>query len=192
MPQILLDKLHPHPDNANRMTETVRRTLTDHVRDSGRYPPIIVRPHPEHESDYQILDGHHRALILRELGHAEAHCDIWDVDDSQAAILLLTLNRLQGEDDPAKRGILIKQLAAEIDIDELAKRLPDSTNRVRKLMELTNEPPPPAPPPKVEDMRQAVTFFLTGDERRELLRALDAIDPDRGAALMTLIKTEGE
>ncbi len=28
----------------------------------------MVRPHPELERDYQILDGHQRAEVLRELG----------------------------------------------------------------------------------------------------------------------------
>jgi ParB-like chromosome segregation protein Spo0J len=47
MQYIPLDKLHPHPDNANRMTDETMRKLTDHLREFGRYPPIIVRPRAE-------------------------------------------------------------------------------------------------------------------------------------------------
>jgi ParB/RepB/Spo0J family partition protein len=188
MQQIPLNKLHPHPDNANRMTAETMRKLTDHLRESGRYPPIIVRPHPQHNGEHQILDGHHRALALRALGRCEVTCDVWDVDDEQATMLLLTLNRLHGEDDPAKRGMLIKQLAQQIDVDELAKRLPDSVNRLRKLMELTDDVPKPVPPPRVDDMLHAVTIFLTGDQRRELFRKLDAIDRDRSAAFVRLLE----
>jgi len=190
MQTIALDKLRPHPENANCMTNDVMRKLTDHLRESGRYPPIIVRPHPQHDGEYQILDGHHRVLALRELGHAHANCDVWDVDDAQATMLLLTLNRLHGEDDPAKRGKLVKQLAKEIDIDELAKRLPDSTDRLHKLMALTDGAPPPAPPPKVDDMLHAVTFFLTGNQRRTLFRKLDAIDHDRATALVRVLELD--
>jgi len=187
MHTIPLTNLHPHPDNANRMTDEIRRKLTDHLRESGRYPPIIVRRHPQLHGQYQILDGHHRVLALRELGYTQAKCDVWDVDDRQAAMLLLTLNRLHGEDDPAKRGRLIKQLADEVDMKDLERRLPDSADRLRKLMSLADEAPPPAPPPRVDEMLHAVTFFLTGDQRRALYRRLDAVDPDRSTALMNAL-----
>jgi ParB family transcriptional regulator, chromosome partitioning protein len=187
MPHISLDNLHPHPDNANCMTDETMRKLIEHLRESGRYPPIIVRPHPVHAGEYQILDGHHRVLALRELGRTEAHCDVWDVDDEQATMLLLTLNRLHGEDDPAKRGVLIKRLASEISVDDLAKRLPDSVERLRKLMSLAHDAPPPAPPPRVDEMLHAVTFFLTAEQRRALLRKLDAVDRDRATALARLL-----
>jgi ParB/RepB/Spo0J family partition protein len=192
MQHISLDKLHAHPDNANCMTDDVMRKLTDHLRESGRYPPITVRPHPQRQGEYQILDGHHRALALRELGHAEARCDVWDVDDAQATMLLLTLNRLHGEDDPAKRGQLIKRLAQEVNISDLAKRLPDSIYRLHKLMALTEDAPKPAAPPKVDGMLHAVTFFLTGEQRRTLFRSLDAIDRDRSIALLKLLNIHEE
>src|SRR5688572_22465461 len=88
-----VDALVPHPLNANVLPEDLREKLAAHIRSSGRYPHLIVRPHPSEEGRFQVLDGHHRLLVLRDLGHAEARCDIWDVNDREAKLLLATLNR---------------------------------------------------------------------------------------------------
>ena len=69
---ISLGDLHPHPLNANVMPDDLREKLKVHISRTGRYPFIVVRPHPEGGDQFQILDGHHRVDVLRELGHAEA------------------------------------------------------------------------------------------------------------------------
>ena len=79
-----LDDLSPHPLNANVMSDDLREKLRAHIKRTGRYPHLIVRPHPNKPGRYQVLDGHHRLTVLRDLGHATARCDIWDVDDREA------------------------------------------------------------------------------------------------------------
>src|SRR5262245_40077038 len=111
MPMIALDQLDDHPENANRMTPDALAKLRLHISRTGNYPPLIVRRSPACADRHQILDGHHRAKALRELGHTSAQCAVWDVqDDRRAAMLLLTLNRLHGEDDPRRRGTLLAKL----------------------------------------------------------------------------------
>ena len=90
-----LDDLVPHPLNSNVMSEDLREKLKAHIKRTRRYPFLVVRPFGE---KYQVLDGHHRVAILRDLGHTEARCDVWDVDDREAKLLLATLNRLEGQD----------------------------------------------------------------------------------------------
>src|SRR5262245_5592946 len=125
MPEIALKRLVAHPGNANRMKSAMMTTLIAHIRDSGQYPPLIVRPHPSLADHYQILDGHHRADALQALGRTEAQCEVWHVDDARASLLLLTLNRLQGQDDPLRRAALLSKLLEGMDVKELARRLPD-------------------------------------------------------------------
>ncbi|TVQ53438.1 MAG: hypothetical protein EA377_07955 [Phycisphaerales bacterium] len=183
---IPLDRLVPHPDNANRMTSGDRAKLMAHVRETGRYPAIIVRPHPDpnRDGDYQVLDGHHRLEVLRELGYERANCEVWDVTDDQATLLLLTLNRLRGEDDPEKRGALIQRLAQKQDVRDLLDRLPDPPARVEKLLDLHAGAPAVRKPPRLEAMPHAITFFLTGAQRNRLLSKLKKIDRDRSVALV--------
>src|SRR5262245_64295059 len=66
---IPLDDLVAHPLNANVMPDDLRAKLKAHIRRTGRYPFLVVRPHPETDGKWQVLDGHHRLSILRELGH---------------------------------------------------------------------------------------------------------------------------
>ena len=123
---VALDDLTPHPLNANVMPEDLRAKLAAHIRRTGRYPFLVVRPHPDEPGKYQVLDGHHRVEVLRELGFTEARCDVWDVDDREAKLLLATLNRLQGQDLPIRRAELIHELLGEMSAGDLAGQVEPS------------------------------------------------------------------
>ncbi|MDY7110252.1 MAG: ParB/RepB/Spo0J family partition protein [Planctomycetota bacterium] len=190
MKTIALDDLESHPENANRMPDDLLGKLVEHIRRSGQYPLLIVRPHPSARG-YQVLDGHHRLEALRRLGYVEARCDVWDVDDERARLLLLTLNRLEGRDDPQRRGALLRRLAEEMDAKDLAHLVPDDAAAIEKLMQLTDPPPPPAPPPELETMPHAVTFFLTAPQRRSLFARLSDVARDRSEALVRILQLDG-
>lgn len=192
MTLIPLDHLDAHPDNANRMSAKLVAKLQRHIEQTGRYPPLIVRPHPETQGRFQILDGHHRAEILRSLGYAEAQCDVWHVDDKQAALLLLTLNRLHGDDDPLRRAALINTLGRSMELPQLARLIPEHADQIRRLLELLHPPPPPAAPPHPDHMPQAVTFFLTASLRTRLMKKLAQICPNRSEALVRLLNLDAE
>jgi len=188
MPSIAIDCLRAHPNNANRMLQATFEKLCNHIRQTGWYPPIIVRPHPVHDDCFEILDGHHRVEALRSLGHVEAHCDIWPVhEQEQADTLLLTLNRLRGEDDPQKRGMILARLRASVGHEDLARRVPDDAKAIRALIDLQSPPPAPVPPAPIQDMPHPVTFFLTALQRKRLLAHLSQISTDRTEALVRLL-----
>jgi len=183
-----LDHLHAHPGNANRMKAPLRRKLADHIAGSGRYPPLIVRPHPAITDHYQILDGHHRAEILRDLKHERAACEVWPADDGQAALLLVTLNRLHGQDDPLKRGELLESLRASMGLAELRRLVPEDPKKLGALLDAARPPLALVPAPKLDDMPSQITFFLTHRQRARLLAHLRQIDPGNpSAALVRLL-----
>jgi len=135
-----LDRLRPHPLNANVMSEDLREKLRAHIRRTGRYPFVVVRPHPEDPGCFQVLDGHHRVEILRELGYPEARCDVWNVDDREAKLLLATLNRLEGQDLPVRRAQLIHELLGEMPLMDLAGLLPETDKQLEELESLLQFP----------------------------------------------------
>lgn len=137
---IPLDDLVAHPLNSNMMPPDLQAKLRVHIRRTGRYPFLVVRPHPEAVGKYQVLDGHHRVAILRDLGHTEARCDVWEVNDREARLLLATLNRLQGQDQPRKRAELIHELLGEMSLDDLAGLLPESDKQIEELHALLEFP----------------------------------------------------
>ncbi|MCU0225969.1 MAG: ParB/RepB/Spo0J family partition protein [Acidobacteria bacterium] len=137
---IPVDDLQPHPLNANVMPADLREKLKAHLRRTGRYPFLVVRPHPGEPGQYQVLDGHHRLEILKELGHAEVRCDVWQVDDREAKLLLATLNRLEGQDLPIRRAQLLHDLLGEMNLGDLAGLLPETDKQIQELHALLEFP----------------------------------------------------
>ena len=135
-----LDDLLPHPLNSNVMPVDLQAKLRAHIKRTGRYPFLVVRPHPEEPGKYQVLDGHHRVAVLRDLGHTEARCDVWQVDDREAKLLLATLNRLQGQDAPARRAQLLHELLGEMSLSDLGGLLPETEKQLEELHSLLEFP----------------------------------------------------
>ncbi len=99
--RVPLDRLRPHPANANLMPPERLDALAENIARTGQYPPLVARPQPDEPEAWQLLDGHQRLDVLRRLGHREALVFAWPCDDETALLLLATLNRLEGEDVPA-------------------------------------------------------------------------------------------
>jgi len=172
---IPLDDLVAHPLNANVMPEDLRGKLKAHIRRTGRYPFIVVRPHPKTDGKWQVLDGHHRLSILRDLGHTEARCDVWNVDDREAKLLLATLNRLEGQDSPIRRAQLLHELLGEMSLDDLAGLLPESDKQIEELHALLEFPADDiaallaAEAEEAEKVLPRVMSFVVTPEQEELI-----------------------
>jgi len=138
---------------------------------------------------YQILDGHHRVQLLRELGRTEVRCDVWEVDDEQALTLLATLNRLEGRDDPNARAALLRKLRATMGQRSLARLAPEKSGQLQRLLDWRPDPPRPRAPEAIGPTPVHVHFFLSTDERDRLEAALARVGGERARALMTLIDT---
>lgn len=192
MTDIALTQLRAHPLNSNVMPSRLFDKLVEQIRRSGRCPPLIVRPLPrsgDEPQPYQVLDGHHRWRALETLGDETAPCVVWAVDDTEALVLLSTLNRLEGADAPHARAKLVGVLQEQLrgSAGDLAALLPETTADVKRLLALNGAPPTPAPPPSVESMRVAVNFFVLPEQKRRLDIALTAVGGERNEALMKLI-----
>jgi ParB-like chromosome segregation protein Spo0J len=179
-----LDALEPHPENANRMPDRLLAKLRRHIERTGLYEPLVVRPlHADRgRQAFQIVNGHHRARVLRELGHTRARCDVWDVGDEEARLLLATLNRLEGRDNPSARAALVARLAAERSAEELAALLPEPPDAVARLLALSKPPPEPVPPEALAPPLRPMTFFLTEEQHDLASEALREIGPRVGRA----------
>jgi ParB-like chromosome segregation protein Spo0J len=122
------------------MPPEFREKLLTHIKRTGRYPFLVVRPHPTEAGKCQVLDGHHRISVLRELGHTDARCDVWDVDEREAKLLLATLNRLEGQDLPLRRAQLLHELLAEWSAPDLGGLLPETEAEILDLHSLLEFP----------------------------------------------------
>lgn len=190
MIDIELTRLITRPDNANRMPPELLRSLLGHIKRTGRYPALIVRPSPSLSNHFEILDGHHRAEALRSLGQTTARCEVWEVDDDEALVLLATLNRLEGHDDVDKRADLVSRLVEQFGKDRAVAMLPEDASHLQQLLDIRLEPPLPVEPPNLEAMPEAVTFFLTRPQRRRLLERLSDLAGTRTQQLVELLRLD--
>ena len=177
--RVPLSQLHPHPANPNLMDEQRLDTLARNIEREGRYPPLVARPHPELQGEWQLLDGHQRAGVVRRLGHSDAVVFPWPCDDATALMLLGTLNRLEGEDVPAKRAELLAELAALMPVDELASLLPEDSAAIdetlalldidaeARMTELSAATGP-------ADLPRTLSFAVLPEDETTIKRAVDA------------------
>lgn len=189
-----LAQLRAHPSNSNVMAGPLLEKLTQHIQATGHYPPLIVRRLDAKQPTWQVIDGHHRWRVLERLGHAAARCVVWDVDDDQALLLLATLNRLQGQDDPARRSQLLVELSERMKARSLplAKLLPETSAQFKKLLTLCEPRPRPRAAPRLDDMPRAVHFFLLPAQRRQLEARLAELGGSREQALMQLAQRRND
>jgi ParB-like chromosome segregation protein Spo0J len=199
---IPMDNLVPHPENSNRMAGKFMKKLEENIRKSGNYETITVRPHPELEGKYQILNGHHRVEILKKVGIQEVKCDVWNVTDAEARLLIATLNRLEGQDVPELRMSLLKNLMDDYDPSVLESLIPESTKQLEDMMELWKEDFDKVQEEikktvshfecEIPDLR-ILDFFLNSEQYQAIIATLDNIKKhgclkDRNEALYELVK----
>ena len=165
--RIAIDKLVAHPDNPNRMSKSNFAKLVRNIERTGRYEPLVVRPKGD---CFQIINGHHRCLALKQLGYENVDAVVWEVDDAEADILLSTLNRLGGSDVLEKKLALLERLNRNMHAREMAKLLPFTRSQIERLKNLKV----PSAPAKISVKSFAVpmVFFLSDAQQKIVARAL--------------------
>jgi ParB/RepB/Spo0J family partition protein len=173
---IPLEKLIAHPDNPNRQSKATFARLVRNIDRTGRYEPLVVRPHPTRKGFYEIINGHHRCRALAQLGYERADAVAWDVDDEQVDILLATLNRLGGTDDLAGKLRLLKRLSGRFEPSQLARLVPNTKKQIERLTSLKL----PGLPAKIDAAAFAapMVFFLSGEQQRIVQQALSQAEAD--------------
>jgi ParB/RepB/Spo0J family partition protein len=168
---IRLDKLIAHPDNPNRMSEINFNKLFRNIKRSGRYEPLLVRPHPDRTEYFQIINGHHRYEVLAQLGYETADAIVWDVDDKQTDVLLATLNRLGGTDRLDKKLKLLKRLTRTSQSAELAKLLPQTAKQIERLVSLKRLDKPARV--NAESFATSLVFFVNDAQKQTIEEAIE-------------------
>ncbi len=173
-----LGRLFGHRCNCNVMGKGKFGKLKGHIARTGNYEPIVVREHPGRDGCYEIINGHNRVAVLKELGYDEAECVVWDVGDEEVLVLLGTLNRLGGRDDVYRRGRLVRRLCRGRSVKELVRLLPESARAIERLRGLRRSGV------KVKEKSKAflnpVVFFVDDAEKGVLEEAIGGAITEEG------------
>ena len=130
------EALMPNPWNPNRMNSEQFKKLKSEIQSRGMILPLVVRPLDSEKKKFQIIDGEHRWKIARELKLKSLPCIVVSLDDIQAQIKTLQLNRLRGEDDPLLLARLLRELDFNLEREELYHQLPYDQFEIDHLLHL--------------------------------------------------------
>ncbi len=170
---IQIENLLPHPGNPNRMSKENFRKLVRHIERTGRYEPLIVRPHPKDNRCFQIINGHHRFEALKQLGYKACDCVVWEIDDDETNLLLATLNRLSGQDVLEKKTALLEKLNKKLKVVELAKLLPNTKTQIQRLIDLhKNRTQIQITEPDENSFAHPMVFFLNAEQKTTVEKAI--------------------
>lgn len=183
--EIKIDLLVPHPENCNYMEAETREKVKRHIMRTGNYEPLTARPLPDDPGKYQVINGHHRLKVLKELCYESVNCTVWDIDDEQTRLYLATLNRLAGKDVPERRTMLLEKLLGSFEVPDLSELLPDSKKQLEqmsRLMEMELEKPKPFDHlAEIKmDIPVMLSFMMREPEAATVNEALDIIISNEG------------
>lgn len=189
--RIALGDLVPRCGHANRISPRVRSAIADHISASGLYPPLIVRPHERHQDKFEIIDGHHRADILAELGLPDARCEVWPIDSDTVELYCATLNHLRGRTNAIAHARRIKKLIRRLGDRNVRKLLALTPRGLRQLF-IHLKPPAIDCEAKALDLTP-VSFHLPAGNVRRLNAALGRLSSSgRGDGLMKAVRLAEE
>ena len=140
--EIEVEKIHPNPWNVNRMSRAMQTKLIRYLKREGLVEPLVVRPHPNQDDDYELLGGAHRYRICKEdLGHKTIPCVIVNgLDDKRAKILSVNLNSMTGETVPSLLSKLLTDLHVEMPLEDMQVLLPYDQSEIRDSLALMQLP----------------------------------------------------
>lgn len=164
---IPIDKLIDHPGNPNQMSKRNFARLVRNIERTGHYEPLIVR---RQGGCFQIINGYYRCRALKHLGYQTVDAVVWNVDDTEADLLLYTLNRLSGSDVLEKKLALLDRINCNLDAHEMTKLLPFTRSQIEKLRNIKV----PSAPARISTKSFAVpmVFFLSADQQEIVTKAL--------------------
>jgi len=195
-----IDRIRPNPANPNELDPVKMETLKSDIALNGFTQPILVRPvEGDKDCDYELVDGEHRWLVLRELGASTVPAVVQEADDTEAALRMITMNRLRGDFIPIQLAHLLVRLSETISEAELKKRLGMTEPELRDTLQLADFSDKLA-----DELREAqereereapdiVTFVLQKKDSVLVERVLQSLleedsKADRAKALVTVFR----
>ncbi len=137
------------------------QSLSESIKEQGVIVPILVRPINHKKYEYEIIAGHNRTQGARIAGLDEIPCNIRELDDETAIILMVDSNLQQREGilpsekayayklkleaikcQGKKRNTTSAQVGRKIEAtDIIANDADESRNQVKRYIRLTNLSP---------------------------------------------------
>lgn len=154
-----ISKLKPFSKHPFKLYENDKMLgLADSIKEQGVIVPILVRPIKDEKYEYEIIAGHNRVQASRLAGIDEIPCNVRELDDETATILMVDTNlqqretilpsekawaykfKLEAIKSQGKRNDLTSdQVGRKLEnVEKMAENSHDSRNQIRRYIRLTN------------------------------------------------------
>ena len=135
--EVPIEDCYPNPWNPNQMPTRVEEATVESIAVYGMLDPLTVRPHPDEENKYQIIDGEHRQRACMNLNYKNIPVNVlYNLDDSQAKKLTIISNETRGYADKITLAGLLNELSKGLDFDDLIKGLPYYEDELKELLSM--------------------------------------------------------
>ncbi|MFC2027126.1 ParB/RepB/Spo0J family partition protein [Chloroflexota bacterium] len=131
---IPIKNLKPAPWNSNVMNDRMIDRLKESIMRYGCLTNLVVRPLTN--EDYEIIGGNWRGKVLSEMGIETIPCAVVNINDAQARLLSLALNRIEGEDDLGLKAEALKKVLEDISQEDVLELLPETAQSLQSLASL--------------------------------------------------------
>jgi DNA modification methylase len=110
--RVAIGSLRPWPGNPRLMPPQEMESLKRSISQWGMVEPIVVR-----RADRMVIGGHQRLEAARAMGLRKVPVVYVDLDENEARLLNIALNKIHGEWDLPKLGALLDELRDLPDLD---------------------------------------------------------------------------
>ena len=100
----LIDDFNNHPFKV--VEDESLKELADSINENGLLEPLVVRR--KENGRYEMLSGHRRKKALELIGATEAICNIKDLSDEEATILMVDSNIYREKISPSEKAYAYK------------------------------------------------------------------------------------
>lgn len=129
-----VDKLHPNPWNPNSMTVRQGEATQESLDEFGQILELVVRPHPENPSEFQIVDGEHRFERLNQRVSVNI---LFGLTEAEAKKLTIVLNNTRGEADKIELAKLLAEIQDDLG-EQTITALPYTDIELEELIKLAS------------------------------------------------------
>ena len=174
--KVSIDRLVENAWNPNSVSPGNFASLKKDIERQGgnQDQPVMVRVNPDDESKYEIIDGAHRYRAMKELGFLEVIVIVKEMDDKEARLKTISMNKLRGDFEQIKLAELIHDLknvygVSDEDIKEYLGYTPEEVESYEALVEFDfeayAEDALPVETPGDESIMQDITIQCTDVEK---------------------------
>lgn len=130
--QVSISSVHPNRYNYNVQKGATFAKLVASLREFGFVQPVVVR---EDGDGYEIVNGEHRYRAAIELKlQSIPIINLGAVTDVRAKQLAVILNELGGSPDEVRLADLLRDISAEVTIDDLQRVMPFSDKELEMYL----------------------------------------------------------